>query len=200
MDRATGTFTHYQHDPANPKSLSHNGVFSIHEDASGTLWIGTHGGGLNRMDPATHTFIHYASHNSDLTTNTIYSIQEDEIGQLWLSTAAGLFRFDPANETVRAFDVEDGLPSLEFNAWAGFRSARDGEMFFGTIEGAFAFFPRWFEPNPTAPQVVLTGFKLFNRDVMAAEGSPLQQPIWETKEVRLQKPPAKPVPVPVRTV
>ena len=36
------------HDPRDPGSLSHNEVHYLHEDAQGTLWVGT-ASGLNRM-------------------------------------------------------------------------------------------------------------------------------------------------------
>jgi len=37
FDRATGRFTRYTHDPADPSSLSHNEVAAILEDRTGTL-------------------------------------------------------------------------------------------------------------------------------------------------------------------
>ena len=44
LDLEKETFTHFQHDPNDPRSLSHNSIFSIFEDRSGVLWIGTRGG------------------------------------------------------------------------------------------------------------------------------------------------------------
>ena len=51
LDRKTGQMAVYQHDPRQPNSLSNNDVTAIKEDSSGTLWIGTGGGGLNRVRP-----------------------------------------------------------------------------------------------------------------------------------------------------
>ncbi|NIR73207.1 hypothetical protein GWO43_07920, partial [candidate division KSB1 bacterium] len=45
------TFIHYKNNPDNPNSLSNNNVWSIYEDQSGALWIGTWGGGLNKLVP-----------------------------------------------------------------------------------------------------------------------------------------------------
>ena len=40
LDRATGRFSRFLHDPANPRSLGHDYVSSIWEDQSGLLWVG----------------------------------------------------------------------------------------------------------------------------------------------------------------
>jgi ligand-binding sensor domain-containing protein len=49
FDLAHETFVHYQHDDNDPHSLSHNDVRAIYEARTGTLWIGTWGGGLNQF-------------------------------------------------------------------------------------------------------------------------------------------------------
>ncbi|HTJ51462.1 MAG TPA: two-component regulator propeller domain-containing protein [Cyclobacteriaceae bacterium] len=84
------TFIQFAHDPANPSSLSHNGVQSITEDDKGNLWIGTLGGGLNQFNPDTRQFIHYphieADHESpanDVVTSVFY----DSKKRLWISTS-----------------------------------------------------------------------------------------------------------------
>jgi ligand-binding sensor domain-containing protein len=59
FERETGAFARYRHDPNNPNSLSHNVVMAIAEDASGGIWIGTWGGGLDRLDPGRNRFIHH---------------------------------------------------------------------------------------------------------------------------------------------
>ncbi|TDI48769.1 MAG: hypothetical protein E2P02_00070 [Acidobacteria bacterium] len=41
LDRERNKLTNFRHDPDDPKSLSHDSVFSLHEDENGVLWIGT---------------------------------------------------------------------------------------------------------------------------------------------------------------
>ena len=67
-------FTHYRHDPGNPQSLSHDDVRCVYQDSGGVLWVGT-GGGLDRLDPATGSFIHYKHDARDagsLSSNSGY--------------------------------------------------------------------------------------------------------------------------------
>ena len=44
--------------PADERSLSDNGVGCVYQDRNGVLWVGTRGG-LNRLDPASGTFVRY---------------------------------------------------------------------------------------------------------------------------------------------
>ncbi len=173
-DRPAPGFRHHRHHPEDPDSLSSSEVMSILEDRAGILWVGTHGGGLNRLvpgpagDPEQATFRSYTfrSYNEadGMPSNVVYGILEDEQGRLWMSTNRGLSRFDPRSETFRNYDVADGLQSTEFNSGAFFKSRR-GEMFFGGIHGVNAFFPGQIEDNPYVPPVVLTSFKKFNQEV-----------------------------------
>jgi hypothetical protein len=61
QERRANGFRVYRHDSLDNQSLSHNHVTSIYEDPTGDLWIGTMGGGVNRMDRATPRFEQYTS-------------------------------------------------------------------------------------------------------------------------------------------
>jgi DNA-binding NtrC family response regulator/ligand-binding sensor domain-containing protein len=85
-------FTHFQHSPGQPTSLSHNQVFSICEDHLGALWIGTNGGGLNLFDRSSQTFTHFTHDPRDpqsISYNEIYDIAVDQGGVMWLGTYGG---------------------------------------------------------------------------------------------------------------
>ncbi len=177
-------FTRYQHDPENPKSLSHDIVFSIYEDRAGKLWLGTWGGGLNRFDPETESFVHYRA-KEGLPNDVVYgilgdadpadlgAIPRDGGGYLWLSTNLGITRFDPLTETFQNYDAGDGLQSNEFNFNSYARSSR-GELFFGGINGFNSLFPEGVQPNSFVPPVVLTSFTQGGNRVVPAvvPGSP----------------------------
>jgi ligand-binding sensor domain-containing protein len=50
MDKETGTFKQYKHNPEDQNSLINNKVSAIFEDSNGILWIGTAGDGLHTME------------------------------------------------------------------------------------------------------------------------------------------------------
>ncbi len=178
FDRKTEKFSHYKHDPNNPNSLSYDRVLSMLEYPAGTLWIGTYGGGLDKFDIATETFNHYTEKDG-LPNNSVVGILADDEGHLWLSTGKGLSKFNPETETFRNYDVSDGLQGNEFDGVKAYLKTRDGEMFFGGLNGFNAFYPEQVKDNPYIPPVVLTDFKIFDKSVK------LNTAISETKELKL---------------
>ena len=94
-------FISYIHDPGDPNSLSNNHITSVYEDHRDTLWIGTEGGGLNRLVPGKYkhsspTFISYKTGIYPVVT----SICEDQKKNLWIGTKNGLYRF---NRKIKKF-------------------------------------------------------------------------------------------------
>ena len=69
--------------------LLSNWVMSLHEDAAGTLWIGTNGEGLNRLRDGRITSIRPAD---GLWDGVVQVILEDTLGYLWMTCNRGFFR------------------------------------------------------------------------------------------------------------
>jgi len=67
--------------------LTHNEIKVIHEDRSGSVWVGTNGGGLCKFDDGNWSYIH-SGHG--LLDNRILSIAEDGDGDLWIGTGYGI--------------------------------------------------------------------------------------------------------------
>lgn len=134
------TFRRYQHDPANPQSLSHDQVKTLYTDPLGVLWVGTWGGGLNRFDTATETFAHYgydADNPDSLSSDTIAAIEGGPGGELWVGTwDGGLNRFDPASHTYVRYQHDPADPlSLSRDLIRSLYISRDGLLFAGTAGG-----------------------------------------------------------------
>ena len=115
FDRATEPFTTYRHDSANPQSLSSDWVWAIDENQQGSIWLGTLGGGLNRLEPATGHITRYQQdlqNPASLSDDSISTLHMDRSGVLWVGTfGGGLDRFDPARGTFTHYRERDGLPS-----------------------------------------------------------------------------------------
>ncbi|MEM9338256.1 MAG: two-component regulator propeller domain-containing protein [Bacteroidota bacterium] len=154
-------FIIYQNDPYDRTTLSHNYILPIYESRNGTLWIGTFGGGLNRLDREKGVFKSYTEKDG-LANNVIKAIQEDDNQNLWISTNKGLTRFDPKRETFTNYDINDGLQSHEFQELASVKRA-NGEMIFGGVNGFNVFFPDEIKDNQQKAKGVLTDFYVLNQ-------------------------------------
>ncbi len=146
FDRERQTSTHYTHDPDNPDSLSDNWVSTIHEDQTGTLWVGTYSAGLNRFDPESETFSRYQhspTSPTSISSNTIYTLYEDRTGLLWIGTAAGINIFNPRTRAFNHYTADpeqpDGLANSDI---AAFAVEPDGNLWVGTWEGGLSYFDR----------------------------------------------------------
>ena len=167
FDRNTQKFKTYKKVNGDTSSLSHNSVISLCEDQLGFFWVGTFGGGLNRLDRKSGKFTLYTARDG-LPDDMVYSIIDDKKGGLWISTSSGLARFDTKTRKFRNYDVLDGLQSKEFNIGSGIILST-GELIFGGIAGMNWFYPDEIPGNNFLPPVVLTSFKVFDREMNLSE-------------------------------
>jgi ligand-binding sensor domain-containing protein/signal transduction histidine kinase len=179
-DPANGSFTNYSQSNS---SLLSDAIFSLYEDRHGNIWIGTLGGGLSRLDPQTGTITSFTT-SDGLADNTINGITEDNQGYLWVSTNSGISRFSPETRTFKNMGLDNGIQSFEFSQGAVLKTGAN-EILFGGVNGYNVIYPDRLRKNEAAPPVAITGFKIFNKPVVADGESPLQQSIMETREITL---------------
>ncbi|RMH60783.1 MAG: hypothetical protein D6677_13090 [Calditrichaeota bacterium] len=120
-----------------------------------------------------------------LPDNMIYAALEDEQGNIWISTNRGIVRLNPADRSIRLFDVRDGLLNMEYNVSAFFRG-RNGQLFFGGNNGLDVVYPDRLTGNPIPPPVALTGFRLFNKPVKPGPDGPLRKTIDHADAIQLR--------------
>ncbi|MCR9251298.1 MAG: methyl-accepting chemotaxis protein [bacterium] len=166
MDREKGTFRTFKNDPEDSLSIIGNNIHTIFEDSRGQLLIGT-GSGLCTFDYATKTFREHPA-NRLLRNNVVLGIQEDAGGNLWISTNFGMAKYDPKakdNESlITSFDKNDGLQGNEFNYTSSVKTS-DGLMVFGGTEGFNIFRPERINYNSYDPNVIISGFSLFDTKI-----------------------------------
>jgi len=168
-------FERFLRDPQDVNSLSDNRIVSLYEDELRSnkdttfLWIGTVGGGLNKLEiinsenssaQIKYKFTHYTEKDG-LPNNVVYGILGDKNGNIWLSTNNGISKFNPAQEAFRNYDISDGLQSNQF-FWGAFHKTSDGELFFGGINGLNSFYPSELKENTYIPPVYITDCEIYN--------------------------------------
>jgi ligand-binding sensor domain-containing protein/signal transduction histidine kinase len=96
-DQTIDQVTHYRHIPDDSNSLSEWRVTNIVEYPSGTLWIGTNGGGLNRFDSQYQSFTSYRNDAHDeqsIPSDVVTALYLDRRRILWVGTDKGLSWFE----------------------------------------------------------------------------------------------------------
>ena len=100
-------FITFQHDPADPTSLSHDSVRAIVEDSDGVLWVGTDNGGLARFDETAQSFTHFRhdpTNSNSLGSDRVRALHLGADGILWIGTdGGGLSRFDRSTGNFARF-------------------------------------------------------------------------------------------------
>lgn len=165
-------FKVFKHQAGEQHSLSHDYILALYESKNGDMWVGTFGGGLNKLtknaDNGQISFEHFGVKDG-LPNNVIKGILEDHQGFLWISTNKGLSRLDTQNKEFKNFDVADGLQDSEFQELACVKRT-DGELVFGGgVNGFNAFYPRNIIPNDTPAETVVTKLSLFNNEIEVGE-------------------------------
>ena len=140
-DATSDNFTRYSHDAGDRRTLSSEMVWALHEDASGTIWVGTNGGldHFNRDSGDFTNFRHRPGDLSSLASDRVRAIHEDASGTLWVGTyGGGLNRFDPRTRTFTHFGAGEGLPG---NVVYGITEDRMGHLWLSTNQGLTRFDP-----------------------------------------------------------
>jgi len=149
------------------QGLSNNVVTAIAQDndSQGSLWLGTNGGGLNRLRQGGIQAFPWSAKG---LPGTIYGILEDASAHLWLSSQTGIFRVAEAQldayaagkthtVPVAAYGTADGMNIRECSgdghpaAW----KLSDGSLWFATLEGVSFIAPDHTPENRVPPPVVI---------------------------------------------
>ncbi len=167
--------------------LSSNVTISLCKDSfnyDSILWIGTEGGGLDRLNINTGAITSFTE-SDGLPDNVIYGILTDSKGNLWLSSNKGLTEFNPLTKSITNYKAVDGLQGNEYNTGAYYKSPQ-GELFFGGINGFDSFLPDEEADIKNNPKVVITNIALFNKTLIIGDSTGiLKQSPQFTKSITL---------------
>ncbi|MCW3807105.1 hybrid sensor histidine kinase/response regulator [Plebeiibacterium marinum] len=159
-------------------SLGDNRITSILEDNTGTIWVGTFGGGLNKINYSNNKIIVEKYTKPDgLADEVVYGIEKGTANFLWLSTNNGLSHFNPTQREFTNYHKSDDLQGNEFY-WGAHLRKTDGELLFGGTNGFSSFYPDSITPHYFTSPIKITGMSIFNIPVdFKHPESPINKPI-----------------------
>lgn len=190
FDPLTEKFATHKQEVKNTYSVVNNEILALADDKiEDWLWIGTRKG-LNVMDKKSKCFLLLDEQNG-LHDDIIYAIVTDSKGNIWLAAPKGIARlsfnrkkladyfssiqvntpfkkyeFGKKIETqIRVFDYGDGAITIDNQSLSNsFYQNKNGYIYFGGSKGFCKFHPDSIQENRTAPPVVFTSFKLFEKE------------------------------------
>ena len=162
-----------------PGALGRRAVSSLLPDAEGGVWITTLGAGLFRWKDG--RFARF-SDGEGLTEARLTTVLDDGAGHLWIGSLTGIFRVAKSElEEIASggrkaadwlqLDRTDGLHSRECTGSfqpASWR-ARDGTLWFPTVDGIAAVHPGTLQLDTVAPPVAIEAARANGR--LAEHGS-----------------------------
>lgn len=193
------------------EGLTNPFVTSLQHDRTGTLWIGTYGGGLFRLQ---HGKMSSITTRDGLPDDVVFDVLEDDAGRLWLTGTQGLAvvriadvhaRMDGRGGvlSVAQYGRAEGVPGTDGTdgnqplSWL----AKDGRLWFATVDGVVIFDPTEVADTPAAPAVSIDTVQVNKARVeLSALVSPLPARSIDIaySAPRLMGGPRRPVRVPPR--
>ncbi|HJT73294.1 MAG TPA: two-component regulator propeller domain-containing protein [Chitinophaga sp.] len=163
--------------------LPANVVLCLLRDSHNNIWVGTAGGGLSLLNKQTGRFLSY-SEKDGLSNAVVYKILEDNNGILWTSTNTGISSFDVKTRRFTNYSHFNGVQNNNFVLGSGIR-LRDGEIYFGGLDGFNFFNPRLLPRNKSIPAVVLTELRVANQPVIPSSDGPIQEQVSIANRINL---------------
>ncbi len=139
-------FTSYILDTTRFSAATGRRVFALAQDSSGSVWVGTYGGGLVRLDPRTDRMVRFRANPSDqgaLPSDYIRALFCDRDGGLWVGTTQGLVCREPGAKRFRRFPSAADDPSTLSGDWISSICEADSvSLWVGTRSGLNLFHRR----------------------------------------------------------
>lgn len=122
------------------RPLSNDTVYSLLKDRSGMIWVGTNGGGINRILPGWDRYRLYKHSSSDpdsIAPGKVNGLTVDSTGAVWLSLYnSGISRLDRESGTFTHFRHSSSDPSsLSHDIVNNIYEAPDGKIYISTNDG-----------------------------------------------------------------
>ena len=113
----------------------------------------------------------------------IFDLFQDKRGMVWGTSTYGLVRFNSATGIGNYYYSDDGLPTNKF--YWGHCVSEDGTIYTCSTDGLVYFNPDSILSDP-APEVYISGFRLFYEPVRVDDEAVLRKSILQTDQIRLQ--------------
>jgi len=155
-------------------------------DYRGTLYFGTLGSGLYRLNEQDGTLTQYTETGGYLLSNYCYDIVETRQGSLLITSDKGLTFFHPYREDSRFLKLSVTLPISSIADGCGMLVCRNNEIFIGGSDGLTSFWEDELDKKEKDYSLYFSNLFINNDKVYPDDESKvLSKTLPYTKEIRL---------------
>ncbi|MGB5819416.1 MAG: response regulator [Saonia sp.] len=137
-------FKIYRNEYGDKDTLADDIIYSVEEDATGNIWIGTKTGGISVLNPATDSFSHYRYDPKSIVPFSNYfiaDIYKDTKGTMWVgSLGGGLGKYVPKTDAIHYYQKSEEDNSIAHNHVTGIMEDEIGNIWLGFNGGGIAEF------------------------------------------------------------
>ena len=127
------TFENYQFRLVSNET-SKSGIYTITQDQSGNMWIGTNGAGLYKFDGVNYVAYEQNSNvNNSINSNLIYVAYVDTRNRLWIGTDEGLCLYNRNLNTFESIDIQKKIRKETVISVKSIIEDNNGNLFLGTF-------------------------------------------------------------------
>jgi signal transduction histidine kinase/DNA-binding response OmpR family regulator/ligand-binding sensor domain-containing protein len=155
----------YRGDNSMENGMNSNFVWPVLRGDANTLWVGTIGGGVNKLtlDLLGGYKAQYITVDQGLPSNDVESMLMDDKGNIWIG-GKGLSRINTINNEITNFDAKDGLQSNIFKIGSSHKKI-DGTLYFGGVDGVNYFQPDQIKESKIKSKAIISEIAVNNQIV-----------------------------------
>nr|WP_321452652.1 two-component regulator propeller domain-containing protein [uncultured Carboxylicivirga sp.] len=176
-------------DKNNPNSLNNNEVKTIFKDINDTIWIGTSGGGINKVTYDKNKkilFKHITTHHG-LINDVVQGISQDIDQNLWITTEDGISILNTKNNQFENYDLSNKWQDNLFCESAIYCS-HNNQMLMGSYNGLYTISHDDIEQEKvTNSKISLTEIRINGTKILANdENQILSNSLSKTSNINLK--------------
>ena len=149
--------------------MKSNAVNSLYMDSKGRLWVATRAG-IVHINDTSNPKLEIYNHKQGLIDENVRSIIEDKKGNIWLSTNGGIAQWKSDEKRFLNYTWHQGIPRGDFMDGAVCKDD-NGNLFFGSQNGACYFNPEHIIENVQIAPVKITNIKSYDNSNPSSKGT-----------------------------
>jgi two-component sensor histidine kinase len=153
----------FLHDEKNSRSISSNNyITGMTFLNAGSMAIAT-GTGIDIFDLKKKEFSHTVQ-TDGLSSGGVYSLINDGENNIWFTSLNGISKISLPDKRIHTYNARDGVTYDNFNE-ASVKRFSNNTVAFGSTRGFVHFNPGKIKENMAPSDVLITGFRIFNRSL-----------------------------------